>query len=345
MRDTELFKATFPPLRWIAQELIPEGVGLFGGPEKGCKSWMLLHWGSAVASGLPVFGRYPTEIGSVLYLGLEDNDRRMYERLGQLYPAMGIAQPTGHLHTYTRGEWPEMSQGGLEAIEAWVKDVPDARMVVIDPVSYFGTIPNGYNQARDYMKRFADLAAEWHLSIQLVAHTGRYASSTKGGVNSRGRTRRDTILGRAQPFADVIYVHLPDMTTEPPQTALLSVSGKDVTVGDMGLSFDKHTGLWSQDANVEIRPPDVLSNERRAILLLLEQLGSLTVAEIADATNRSFDSAKHLLADMRGAGQVMRDDTAREYMTPAQYERIQAGPDPQIDLPFGSSRIQVVRAQ
>ena len=71
----------FPPLAWAVPGLVPEGIGLLVGPPKAGKSWAALGIALAVASGGRAFGHVPVgPARPVLYLALEDGDRRLQER-------------------------------------------------------------------------------------------------------------------------------------------------------------------------------------------------------------------------------------------------------------------------
>lgn len=72
----------FPPLQYAVDGLISEGYGLLAGPPKVRKSWLALSVLMAVAQGVPALGGAETgRARPVLYLALEDGDRRMRRRM------------------------------------------------------------------------------------------------------------------------------------------------------------------------------------------------------------------------------------------------------------------------
>jgi AAA domain len=86
-----------PPVKYIVQGYIAEGLTVLAGRPKVGKSWMALGLALAVASpdGY-AFGSIPAEPGDVLYLALEDNKRRLKQRLNQMLPSGSVpAQPEG----------------------------------------------------------------------------------------------------------------------------------------------------------------------------------------------------------------------------------------------------------
>ena len=74
---TELWGKTFPAVRWAVPGLLPEGVTLLAGSPKIGKSWLALGIAVAVATGGIALGTIPVDPGEVLYLALEDTQRRL----------------------------------------------------------------------------------------------------------------------------------------------------------------------------------------------------------------------------------------------------------------------------
>jgi RecA-family ATPase len=62
----------------------PHGLSLLAGKPKIGKSWLLLHAAIAVANGGFTLGEIHCKQGAVLYCALEDNERRLRERIAML---------------------------------------------------------------------------------------------------------------------------------------------------------------------------------------------------------------------------------------------------------------------
>src|SRR5688572_1034881 len=76
----EIMTATTGPAKYCVAGRVPCGLVIIGGRPKSRKSWWALQLGIAKAAG----GRHMgvnTPQGRVLYIALEDNDRRMRQRL------------------------------------------------------------------------------------------------------------------------------------------------------------------------------------------------------------------------------------------------------------------------
>ena len=80
----DLLKREFPPIKWAIPDIVPEGVTLLSAREKMGKSWLVLGWLLAVATGGKALGCKQVEQGAVLYLALEDSERRLKDRIKEI---------------------------------------------------------------------------------------------------------------------------------------------------------------------------------------------------------------------------------------------------------------------
>jgi hypothetical protein len=125
----------FPPIKCAVKGYVVEGVTILAGRPKIGKSWLALDWNGAIARSGFCFGDLHCIEGPVLYLALEDNERRLKSRLSKLF---GTTEWPGNFEFAT--EWPTAKEGGIDAIRAWVKSRPGARMVTIDVLERFRTL-------------------------------------------------------------------------------------------------------------------------------------------------------------------------------------------------------------
>ncbi len=82
----DLLRKELPPVRYVVPGYIAEGLTVLAGRPKLGKSWLALDLAVAVATGGAALGSIRVEQGDVLYLALEDNERRLQKRLMQLLP-------------------------------------------------------------------------------------------------------------------------------------------------------------------------------------------------------------------------------------------------------------------
>ena len=97
--DGETLTTTLlPPVRFVVEGFIPQGLHLLAGASKIGKSWLALWLCLQVAKGEKVWD-FPSRRGDVLYLCLEDNYSRIQSRLLDITDTA-----PGNLHFATASE-------------------------------------------------------------------------------------------------------------------------------------------------------------------------------------------------------------------------------------------------
>lgn len=125
-----LINKELPPLRWAIPGLLPEGLVILAGAPKLGKSWLALDLSVSIAEGMAALGQFPTEGGGVLYIALEDSERRLQTRLLQ---RLDGKNPPADLHFETA--WPPAHQGGLDHLDEWLKQNLGVKLVIIDTLA------------------------------------------------------------------------------------------------------------------------------------------------------------------------------------------------------------------
>jgi len=287
----ELLAEDLPPVRWTVPGVLPEGVTLLAGKPKLGKSWLALGLAVAVASGRTALGARQVERGDILYLGLEDNRRRLQKRLRKILA--GHVAPDG-LHIAT--EWSRMDEGGAEALERWLRGHPEARLVVVDIFKRVRPCTSAnrsvYDADYEALESMQRLAGEHGVAILVVHHTRKLAAvdpvdEVSGSTGLSGGADAIWVLKRDRGRADA-YLH---------------VTGREVEEeAELALRWDTDLASWTLVGDAEEYR---LSDERRAVLGVLGRAGGpMSPKEIAEALDRSHGSVKVLLGQMIKAGQV-----------------------------------------
>lgn len=118
-----LRQMVFPPIQYIVPEVLAEGCTILAGLPKLGKSWMMLDIGLAVAAGGICLGDRQCEEGAVLYLGLEDNERRLQRRMDKILGSFGGEWPAAFQYSCA---WPRANEGGLIGIREWLSNAVEA---------------------------------------------------------------------------------------------------------------------------------------------------------------------------------------------------------------------------
>lgn len=263
-----LMQKQFAPVQWAIRDILPEGVTILGGDPKIGKSWLVLNWCVAVSCGLPIWaGREPEAAGDVLYLALEDSDRRMQRRLSKLLPAFG--NPSLQRMEYATG-W-ERGVEGAARIREWLESHPQASMVVIDTLAVFREGDPGRKSAYQYdydsIRPLTELANEYPVAIVLVHHnrkgdTGdtffnQKISGTQGLTGSAGN---NFVLERGRGNN---------------VTAILRTTGRDIEQ-EAELALQLIDGKWSSLGNID---EVTRSEQRSSVLEALTRLGGCGTAK------------------------------------------------------------------
>lgn len=308
-RADELLKRKFDPIRWAIRDMLPEGVSMLVGPPKVGKSWLTLQFAIAVSDGSPVWnGRASETSGEVLLLGLEDNDRRMQSRIAKLrassadltFTAGGTivrAPDVSRLHYAT--EWPRMDQGGLDHLNRWLTEYPDARMVIVDTLGRFRPPESGRGSAyqADYAIGAAlkPLADRHGVAIVLVHHTRKMVAAdvldtVSGTQGLTGSVDALLLLRRERGQLD----------------AALYVTGRDIErEEDYALQFHSESCTWSALGTVR---EATRTRERQAIIDFIGKNGPSKPKDIAEGLAKKGTAIRRLLQKMFSDNEVRVDD-------------------------------------
>ncbi len=230
-----------------------------------------------------MFGRVVAKRGSALYLGLEDNTRRLRSRMEK--QLAGKKLPAG---LDLKLNWPRLDEGGAEALEAWLKAHPDALLVAIDTLEKVRPRQRSANvYAEDYaaLERLLPLAARYGVAIVVVHHLSKREAQDpldeiSGSTGLSGGVDAALVLKRERGRAD----------------AILHVIGRDIEdEQELALNWNKATARWSIAGQAEQYR---LSGERAEVVRVLKESGGeLRPKEIADRVgyDTNSDAVRKLL--------------------------------------------------
>lgn len=288
----ELIDLSLPEPRWAVPGLLPEGFNLLVGKPKMGKSWMALAVALAVASGGEVFGSITAEAGEVLYLALEDTLRRLQDRLKKV---LGKETVPHGLHMVT--EWPRLP-GGLGALETWLSEHPDCRLVVIDTLTRLRPPrirgADSYEEDGTLGSMLQSLAHKYHVAIVAIHHSRK----------AKAFDLTDAVLGSTGLTGAADSIAVLTRKGRPPETTL-TITGRDIDERELQLSFDEATCKWLECES----GGSMLTLERKAILEVLSKSRMpMTPKDIATACRSSHDSVRHLIRKLHDDGLVIRKE-------------------------------------
>ena len=280
----ELLAFDDPMPTWVVPDLLPEGVTILAGKPKVGKSWLALGLAVQIAKDSCV---------GVLYLALEDNRRRMKQRLQILLDG---ANPPDSLLVAT--QWKRFPGGGLDALSEFISEHSDTRLIVVDTLARVKDTRPSRKSAYDL--DYNDLAGLHTLTSKraglaiIVIHHLRKALADNPV---------DLVSGTAglTACADAFAI----MTKGRGHTrydAKLFIVGRDIEEREIALRRNIDSPQWIVLGAAEEYE---ISEERHKICCFLQDLEEPAGPRaIADGTGIPYDSVKHLVRRMTLDGQL-----------------------------------------
>ena len=281
----ELYQNVYQSRPPIIDGLLYPGTYLFAGAPKVGKSFLMAQLAYHVSMGLSLWG-YEVRQGTVLYLALEDNHRRLQERL---YRMFGV-ESTGNLFFAIGAK--QLGGGLEEQLKGFVREHTDTRLIIIDTLQKIREAgAEKYSYADDYkvitsLKRFADGTG---VCLLLVHHTRKQQADDKFDMISG----TNGLMGAA----DGAFLLQKERRTD--SAATLDISGRDLQDQRLYLKRDEERLTWElerRETEPYREPPDPV----------LEAVAALVTAERPEWSGTATDLTAALGVDMKANALAMR---------------------------------------
>ncbi len=293
-RLQDLQKTILPETKWAIDPLLPEGVTILGGKPKLGKSWLALSIQLAISAGGAALGKYPVERGEVLYISLEDNDKRLQRRSNQLL-RNALASPDFYYAT----EWPRLNEGGYELIEEYINEHPSLKLIVIDPWARIKPKTNTHQSQQyddDYeaITPLQKLAGEKGISILVIDHMRKTEAEDPldmiaGSVGKTGAVDGFLLLYRKRGESD----------------ARLFVTGRDIEEEqELLLSFNQEASMWTVKGDADDVTIASTPQQQEILDALAQAENGLTVKALAEKLEKNVNTTRNLLQKLRNHHQV-----------------------------------------
>lgn len=298
----ELMTQSFEPPRCAVENMLPIGLTIFAGAPKIGKSWFSYAVALAVASGGHVLGKYQVEAGKALYLALEDQPRRLQDRLSKLLQGPnGTQAAPENLRLYC--DWPRMDEGGLDQMEAWLVANPDCRLVIVDTLQKIRPTRDGSNFYEEDYAHFAALkrvADKYEVAIVVVLHTSKRETtdalqSIAGSTGQVGAADAILVLNRSRNGNE----------------GKLYCVGRDIDEREIPLRWTADIGTWTEVDEDEAAQATMSTERREIIDILATAPWPMAPRQIAEMLDKKQGAVRRLLWSMKNAGEVRTyaDDT------------------------------------
>ena len=268
----DLYETVYPSRPPIIDGLLYAGTYLFVGAPKVGKSFLMAQIGYHESTGLELWG-YPVHQGAVLYLALEDDHRRLQDRLFRMFGTESADNL--YFSIYAK----QLGAGLEEQLKWFVQEHPDTRLIIIDTLQKVRESGGDtYSYASDYeviakLKAFAD---EHGICLLLVHHTRKQQAEDKFDMISG----TNGLLGAA----DGAFLLQKERRTS--NTAMLDISGRDQQDQRLYLTRNEERLIWTLErAETELwkEPPDPVLAAIAALVTAEQPQWSGTATELVAA--------------------------------------------------------------
>ena len=296
----ELYQDIYSKKPPVIEGLLYQGTYLFVGSPKIGKSFFMAQLAYHVSTGTPLWD-YPVKKGTVLYLALEDDYRRLQERMYRMFGT----DSTENLYFSVSSK--PLGNGLTDQLSGFIREHPDTTLVIIDTLQKIREVDSdSYSYAKDYeiinqLKQFSD---SWGICLLLVHHTRKQKSSDNFDMISG----TNGLLGCAD-GAFMLY-----KGTRTSNKATLEISGRDQQDQKIHLIRDEEKLCWNfEKAETELwkEPPEPL----------LECIANLVTEENPTWQGTATELIEKLGLDMKpnvvslklnvNAGRLMNDYSIR----------------------------------
>lgn len=298
----ELLSTKFPEPDWLIKDFIPTGYISFSGRPKIGKSWGGIQLAHNIGSGQEMLQR-EIKKRKVLYLALEDNARRLKQRL----ELQGADKDSDVIFVT---EWKCFDSGGLIDL---VQEIEQKRysVIFIDTISRALGRSDQMDQAKmtSVLGSLQQLTIRYNVSIIAIDH------HRKGAGRNGGDHIDDTIGATSKiSVADTVMSLYRERGA---QQAVLKITGRDVGDQELALRFEETTAQWVYMGDAECIQKSTLKTD---IILALEEHGGKACAkEIASFLKKRPNNITRALREMVRQG-IVRECAKEGVMVP--YELI-----------------------
>ena len=267
----ELYDTVYNEKPPIIEGLLYSGTYLFAGAPKLGKSFLMAQLAYHISTGISLWD-YPVHKGTVLYLALEDDYRRLQERLYRMFGT----ESTENLHFAITAN--QLGRGLNEQLVEFIRQHSGTRLIIIDTLQKVREVcADTYSYANDYeiitqLKHFADSNG---ICLLLVHHTRKQKSDDTFDMISG----TNGLLGAAD---GAFMLHKEKRTAN---AATLEISGRDQQDQKLHLTRNIETLTWeleSVETELWKEPPDILLEQIAEIITQNTPDWSGTATELSE---------------------------------------------------------------
>lgn len=268
IKGSDLMNIEFPPIKWAVPNLIPEGLTILAGKPKHGKSLLAMNLALGIAKGTKVLNGIEVEQGAVLYLGLEDTNKRLNNRIKKMQSFLSSSDSI-----YFYCEFPSIDENGLYLLKYEIENIPNIKLIVIDTLKKFKSAkaPHGkqlYDIDYESISHIKQMADRFNIPILVIHHLRKSVSmdtmdNLSGSLGLTGAADTIIVLEKNQ------YE----------KHAILHLVGREVEEQQLDIKFDKALLEWQLIGD---HTEEVLNDYQEIIISIIRNSKSpMTPTEIS----------------------------------------------------------------
>lgn len=294
----DTFRRNFPETAWIVEPMLHVGANNLSADPKSGKSFLCLQVAVAVAQNRPLFSHYRiNRPGSVLYLALEDGERRIHERMHGLNMT---AKNLEHIDMVYQLPYSLSTPDGRDAVERKLQERKYVLLIVDTLAGACDENASGDVFRKQYqeMRWFQQVAERYGLAALVTMHNRK--GEAKAALEKIGGS-----YGRAAAVnGNLILEKREDRT-------ILQIRSRDAEDADIPLKWGGKSCGWGLMSEVEVQAQDK-HWQIYEIVKANGPIGSTRVFELLRSGETRSTVVKRMQA-MVDAGELVYDSKAKSY--------------------------------
>lgn len=229
---SELLSADLPPIIFLVDGMVSQGLGGLSAKSKLGKSWLSLQLAVALARGDKFLG-FTTKQCGVLYVDLENAPALTQDRLRKILGGRDL--PKGKLHFWHEANM--MGDGFEGDLVKFLEDHPGVKLVIID---VFQKVKQGKKQTQtdyeaDYeiLTKLKQIADKHSICIMPIYHDRKFVDPTDPFANTLGSTAVPGV-------SDFMWVLFKEKRDDPEAT--LAITGR--TLAESRYKLKRSGVMW-----------------------------------------------------------------------------------------------------
>ena len=282
----ELMRIKFPTPKWLIDDFLPEGVTVLSGAPKIGKSWLSLQIGLNITTSGSLFGSKSSTEKRVLLLALEDNGRRLQERIIK-------SSLTASDKLVLTTEWTV----GIEGLKTYLENPPRFNLCIIDTLGVF--LPGQATKGRNAYDVDVTRMRQLHMLYKSTGTSFLLIHHDKQGDDSDWANKMNGssgIIGTADTLMRLSVLQRGE------RKAKLQVTGRDVEDIELSLKLNEEVMQWQIDKHQDETP--ITGLQKSVLNLVPEAPKSTKSCIIASKLDKEQSQISDILKKLKVKGYI-----------------------------------------